>query len=608
VSDSWQIRVYEKQNLVYSADLTGPAELGRQSAAEEALYSQRPVSDRRRVVIASKDEKSISRQHALLEPQADGSFRLTNLSAERPIGLPDGNDLKPKADCVVATDALLTLGRKSIRLQGVGQQLPLQGLAEPTPPPGQSYAAAASFAILPPSSPAGGTMKALVPWLQAVTEVLQSAASSADFFEKAARAIVDLINLDSGRVVLLYQGGWETHSFHARPGAAGQTTRPISRHVLNAVRQEKRTFWQVPDPSVWVAPSLREVEAVVAAPVLDRDGAVIGALYGERLRESGAAPAGPLTEVEAMLVEVLARGVAAGLARLAQEQAALAARVQFEQFFTPELARHLARQPDLLKGRDADVTILFCDIQGFSRISERLGPARTVEWVSEVMEALSDCVRAHAGVLVDYVGDELMAMWGAPEEQPDHARLACRTALDMLAQRPPLNERWQAVLQEPMRLGIGINSGLARVGNTGSRHKFKYGPLGNTVNLASRVQGATRYLKCPLLITGATAAKLGGEFAARRLCQVRVVNIAQPVALHELVPAGQAGWPEARATYEEALEEFERRNFTRAARILGDWRERHPTDAPALLLLSRAVQCMVEEPAPFDPVWVLPGK
>ena len=82
-----------------------------------------------------------------------------------------------------------------------------------------------------------------------------------------------------------------------------------------------------------------------------------------------------ITELEARLVELLASGVAAGLARLEQEQAALAARVQFEQFFTPELARQLALQPDLLKGRDTEVTLLFCDIRGFSRISERLGPA-----------------------------------------------------------------------------------------------------------------------------------------------------------------------------------------------------------------------------------------
>jgi adenylate cyclase len=173
---------------------------------------------------------------------------------------------------------------------------------------------------------------------------------------------------------------------------------------------------------------------------------------------------------------------------------------------------------------------------------------------------------------------------------------------------PQLNERWQAVLKEPMGLGIGINTGLAHVGQTGSKYKFKYGPLGNTVNLASRVQGATKYLKCKLLITGSTQAKLDGSFATRRLCQVRVVNIAEPVALHELVPSGQPSWAEAKAEYEKALSEFEKCNFSRAARILGNWRDHHPDDAPAVLLLHRAVQCLVEEPVSFDPVWVLPGK
>jgi adenylate cyclase len=161
---------------------------------------------------------------------------------------------------------------------------------------------------------------------------------------------------------------------------------------------------------------------------------------------------------------------------------------------------------------------------------------------------------------------------------------------------------------EPLGLGIGINTGMAQVGNTGSHHKFKYGPLGNTVNLASRVQGATKYLKCRLLITGSTQAQLDDTFATRRLCRVRVVNIAEPVALYELVPQGQAGWPGARVEYEKALEDFEAGNFSRAARALGNWRAQQPGDAPALLLLYRAVQCMVEEPAPFDPVWVLPGK
>jgi class 3 adenylate cyclase len=280
--------------------------------------------------------------------------------------------------------------------------------------------------------------------------------------------------------LLLKQGEWQTQALYTAPRVVSKSTRPASRHVLNRVCQEKKTFWEVPGPSHPAVPSLEDVDAVVAAPILDQQAAVIGVLYGDRRQSNGPTSAGPITDLEAMLVEVLARGVAAGLARLEQEQAALAARVQFEQFFTPQLARQLAWQPDLLKGRDTEVTILFCDIRGFSRISEHLGPARTVEWINDVMGTLSECVRAHVGVLVDYIGDELMAMWGAPEEQPHHARLACHAALDMLACVPKLNERWQPVLKEAMGVGIGINTGMARVGNTGSEQKFKYGPLGNT--------------------------------------------------------------------------------------------------------------------------------
>src|SRR5262249_34701816 len=153
---------------------------------------------------------------------------------------------------------------------------------------------------------------------------------------------------------------------------------------------------------------------------------------------------------------------------------------------------------------------------------ERLGGERTVEWVSDVMEALSNCVHEHGGVLVDYVGDELMAMWGAPEQRADHARMAWQAGLAMLAPPPPLNERWQPILGEPMGIGIGINTGMARVGNVGSQRKMKYGPLGNTVNLGSRVQGATKYFKVRLLVTESTYKQIragsNSTFDARHLC------------------------------------------------------------------------------------------
>src|SRR5262249_19084877 len=153
--------------------------------------------------------------------------------------------------------------------------------------------------------------------------------------------------------------------------------------------------------------------------LLDRAGRVIGALYGERSREGPPTPGGG--KLEAILVDLLACGVATGLARQEQERAAVQAQVRFEQFFGPELARHLQQEPDLLEGREAEVTLLFCDIRGFSRVSERLGPAGTVRWVGDVMGELSECVLAEGGVLVDYVGDEMLAMWGAPRPQADQA-------------------------------------------------------------------------------------------------------------------------------------------------------------------------------------------
>jgi adenylate cyclase len=350
------------------------------------------------------------------------------------------------------------------------------------------------------------------------------------------------------------------------------------------------------------------VKAVVAAPILDRKCDVIGVLYGDRRLPTGSGLAPEVTKVEAMLVELLATSVAAGLARVAHEQAALKARVQFEQFFTPQLSRELASHPDLLSGREAEITVMFCDIRGFSRISERLGPAKTGEWIGEVLGCLSDCALEHHGVLVDYLGDELMTMWGAPQKQPDHARLACRSALAMMQKLPALNAAWQESLGELISVGIGINTGVARVGNTGSHRKFKYGPLGGPVNLASRAQGASKYLKTAILATGDTVSQLDGDFLTRRLGKVRVINIAEAVELYEIAVPGRPEWVPLREKYEAALAEFEQQKLREAAGILGELLVKYPEDGPCAVLLSRALDALDHDPAEFDPVWDLPGK
>ncbi|MDF1741693.1 MAG: response regulator [Verrucomicrobiales bacterium] len=288
----------------------------------------------------------------------------------------------------------------------------------------------------------------------------------------------------------------------------------------------------------------------------------------------------------------------------------------FEQHFTPELARELARNPDPMKmqARQAEVSVMFCDIRRFSAISERLGPSQTVDWLSGVMGEFSTIVINHGGVLVDYTGDELLAMWGAPNEQPNHAELACKASLEILASLPAINDKWRPIVDAETEVGIGVNTGEALVGNIGTHRKFKYGPLGTTVNLASRVQGATKFLRTSLLTTGRTASKLPKDLRGRRLCQVRVQNINAPVNLYELqIEASTEADRNLAAQYELALDKFEEGNFRRASALLGDFLLSVPHDGPGLQLMSRVVNAMLNDESsggvnPFSPIWTLPGK
>ncbi len=606
-----RVEVFDNDRSVYAHAFTGAVELGRQSDGHEELYSQRQVVPGYwRAVIARLDEDTLSRKHLKLEPAGEGRVLVTNLSTKVPVRTRDGTDLPAASARDLALPVTLLVGRKTVRVEAKegGHKTFLHSLAAASALPMLSSVAGSRFPTL--SSTDNIEIEELLRWLGETINVLQSAASSSDFFQKAARAVVDIAELDTGRVLLREKDGWRTVAEYAAPEVLSDPEWRPSQNVLRCVLQEKKTFWEAPDQAdVALTASLVGVDVVVAAPILDRDGEVIGVVYGDCRQDGKPNSRTRISKLEAMLVQLLAGGVATGLARIEQEKAALNAEVRFGQFFTPELSRQLALQPDLLKGRDSEVSILFCDIRRFSRISERLGPAGTVEWVGDVMGALSDCVLTHRGVLVDYIGDELMAMWGAPESQEDHARLACRAALDMQRLLPKLNERWQGRIGEPLALGIGVNTGRARVGNTGSRHKFKYGPLGPMVNLASRVQGATKYLRTRLLVTESTHACLGDEFWWRRLCKVRVVNIPTPVDLYELATPGDTDWKDIQPRYDIALKEFEQGNFSGAARTLGNLLAEHPDDGPSLVLMGRAIAALVApETGTFDPVWELPGK
>jgi len=444
------------------------------------------------------------------------------------------------------------------------------------------------------------TPERLTQWFETVISVQRAAAGSAEFYQETARAVVQLIGLDGAQIMLRRGDDWEVVASYARK--AGPPLE-YSRTALSHMLDERRTFFRTLD--VVPTQSLLGIEAVVVSPVFDPQGDVVGAVYGQRYRMVGALGS-TIQPLEAQLVQLLAAAVGAGLARQQQEAEAARSRVQFEQFFSSALADQLQADPTLLDGRDREITALFSDIRGFSGLSERLTPAETCRLVQDVMERLTARIAEFGGVIVDYVGDGLLAMWNAPAVQADHAILACRAALSMLDELPALNQAWQETLGVPFGLGLGINTGVARVGNIGSRRRFKYGPMGHAVNLASRIEGLTKQLGVTALVSDSTWQKLGDEFATRRLCRVRVAGIASPLDVYELHgrSAQDPLWESRRIAYESALRQFESRHWAEACRTLYPLVASQPDgyDVPSLTLIGRAVECLKHTPTSFDPV------
>lgn len=610
--ESITVTVFVGEQDVYSTELTSRLVFGRQRLSDPPPYTRVAGKSGDLVVIAGVGEVGLSRKIVSLELMSGDRFRVTNLSPVNTIRVEDAEELASHASCESTVPATIVLSdsRRKLRVEATGPpDTGLSCLSHPTKVLTDSDEPSPLASVLDTGHRTVKT-RLLVRWLRNCMGVFQSAASSPDFFAKAAKAVIDIVGLDHAAVLAWRDGNWVVDARSTATSGGDDSSWAPSRSILGRVRADKRTYWKVPSGKHELADnaSVMRLEAYVASPILDRNGEVIGAVYGDRVVDPSTVGTGTITELEAMLVDLLSSSVAAGMARLEQERAALQARVLFEQFFTTELSQQLESDPALLSGRDAEVSVLFCDIRGFSRISQRIGANLTFDWINEVMGALSDCVIDHDGVLVDYIADALVAMWGAPVESSSHAKNACQAAVDMLAKLPGLNDRWAEMLGEPMTFTIGINTGMARVGNSGSARKFKYGPLGNTVNLASRVQGTTKYVRAPLVITEATAKCAGEEFPKRRLCSVEVVNIAEPVMLYELCGDPKEDWSILKQRYESALKLFEQGDFREAVHILAHLLSDFPEDGPSVLLLSRAVDMLAQEPEHFTPVWKLEGK
>ncbi len=573
----------------------GPIEFGRG-----------PQRDVKRFMV---EDISVSRDQLRIAEFANGRIRVENLSLKIPVALADGSSVPMGGSRELDLPVRLTVGQTRLDISPGFQDSAIEreGLLTISQP---IRSRTGGRPPLQPLTQLGESPSAetIAQWLETVIALQRSAGNPAEIYEETARALINLVGLDIGLILLRREGKWEVVARCANDHGFAGHGREFSQTILNQVMREHRTFYQDLG-SLTSQESLRNIDAVVASPIFGlQEEEVVGAVYGSR-RWRGRAKGGGISTLEAQLVQLLAAAVGANLARAE----ATRTRVQFEQFFSPELVHELERDPDMLEGRDQEVTILISDLRGFSRVSERLGPQATCGLVRDVMEVLSNRIVEHKGVIVSYAGDGLLAMWNAPIKQENHALLACRAALAMQGELPALNARWCEKAGIPLALGIGINSGQVQVGNTGSSRKFVYGPLGHTVNLASRVEGATKQLGVPILITGSTHAQLGSALITRRLCQVRVVGIAGAVVLYELLgETASPEWMTRRNTYESALGFFESRQWAKACQTLMPLLElaenQTSYDNPTLKLMRRAWECLESPPEVFDPVLELYSK
>ena len=535
---SLDVRLYRNRELCYSSTFDSAVEIGRQRQSESGPFCF--DEQQRRLIIAPADEQLISRSHLLIEPLTGTDvpkIKVTNLSRKRSCHIEVHGKLGPEQSVELAVPVLISFEHFAVRVeQSTTEHWELRSLGQPTLAPGSliSYDSTEQHVqrtLLESASTSEYRAADVMKWLTETMRVLHHAAGEGDYLAQAVRAIDRIIGLTTVAALKYEDSQWRIVAINASVPGNTDSQAP-SQTILQELLRTKRTIFQVPNV-INSSQSLQGVKALVASPILDANGNIIGALYGARYSE-GQAP--EITELEATLVEVVACSAAAGIAREVQQQKAMEARIKFEQFFTPQLARELESNPDLLDAQEADVSIMFCDIIGFSSISQHIGPQATMHWITDVMGHLSDVVLKHDGVVVDYIGDELLAMWGAPKPQADHAKRAVDASLDLMQIRTAIDSIWQSRLNAKTDLRIGICSGKASVGNTGSRRRLKYGPLGNTVNLASRLQSAAKYFSVGQLIGSATALAIADHsgVSTRPLGKTKLVNIATPVDVFEL--------------------------------------------------------------------------
>jgi len=279
----------------------------------------------------------------------------------------------------------------------------------------------------------------------------------------------------------------------------------------------------------------------------------------------------------------------------------------FQHYVTASVVNEILKDPAKLNlhGEERCLSLFFSDIEGFTTLSEGLSPLVVVNLLNEYLTEMTDIIFKYDGLLDKYEGDAIMAVFGAPVDQADHAIRACRCALDSQKALEKMRKHWRSEGKPELFVRIGINTGVVVVGNMGSRMRFDYTCIGDNVNLAARLETANKMFGTGILISGNTADLVQNAILCRFLGMVRVIGRQQAVPVYEVLARLDDGDGDhleiqrhRKKVYEEALQAALDRNFASAVTALTQYLSSDIEDRPARLLLERCQQYTVTPPPP----------
>ncbi len=285
----------------------------------------------------------------------------------------------------------------------------------------------------------------------------------------------------------------------------------------------------------------------------------------------------------------------------------------FSQYVPSQVVSQMLKHPDKLKlgGEKRDLTVLFSDIRGFTSLSEATSPEIMVSLLNEYLTVMTGIVFKHQGTLDKYMGDAIMAFYGAPISQEDHPERACQTALEMLDALAQLNEKWVMQGKPALDVGIGINTGYMMVGNMGSRQRFDYTVVGDAVNLGARLEGANKSYGTNILIGEATYIRIKDRFTCLEVDLVRVKGKNLPIRIYELLAHGPVdpALGQSIKMFHEALELYRSRRWDEAGRMFANILQNTPRLRVAEVYVKRCKYLRQKPPGQhWDGVFIMDAK